>query len=57
MTAARRVTIDLSDDASAELERIRNSTGLSIANVFRHAFTLLRLYLEANPTSPTVERN
>lgn len=47
MTAARRVTIDLSDDASDEMERIRASTGLSIANIFRHAFTLLRIYLEA----------
>lgn len=47
MAAARRVTIDLTEDTSQEMERIRASTGLSIANIFRHAFTLLRIYLDA----------
>lgn len=47
MGAARRVTIDLTEEAADEMDRIRQSTGLSISEVFRHSFTLLRLYLEA----------
>lgn len=47
MAAARRVTIDLTEDMSLEIERIRDATGLSIADIFRHSFTLLRIYLEA----------
>ena len=47
MANVRRVTIDLPDETSDEIERIRASTGMTIADIFRHSFTLLRLYLEA----------
>jgi hypothetical protein len=47
MAAARRVTIDLTEDTSDEMNRVRELTGLSIADIFRHAFTLLRLYVDA----------
>ncbi|MDB5338840.1 MAG: hypothetical protein JWN70_4459 [Planctomycetaceae bacterium] len=47
MAGTRRVTIDLTEEASAEIERIRAVTGLTIADIFRHSFTLLRIYLEA----------
>jgi len=45
--AARRVTIDLPEESSNEIDRIREQTGLSIKDIFRHSFTLLRIYLEA----------
>lgn len=47
MASTRRVTIDLTDEASEEIERIRVATGLTIADIFRHSFTLLRIYLDA----------
>lgn len=45
--ATRRVTIDLTEEAGVEMDRIRAATGLSIADIFRHSFTLLRIYLDA----------
>lgn len=45
-TKSRRVTIDLTPAATAELDRLREITGLSTADIFRHAFTLLRIYVD-----------
>jgi len=43
----KRVTIDLSPAASEELERLRNLTHQTTANIFRTALTLFRLYVKA----------
>lgn len=43
---SRRVTVDLTPAAAAEVDRIREVTGLSTADIFRHAFTLLRIYVD-----------
>ena len=43
----RRITAELSDSSSDELERLRKLTGLSITDVFRYSFTLLRIYVNA----------
>ena len=43
----RRVTIDLSGPASKEVERLRCLVGLTTADVFRHALSLFRIYVEA----------
>ena len=43
----RRVTLDLSPDAARELDRLQTLTGLTKAELFRHAFNLLRLYIKA----------
>lgn len=47
MAKGRRITLDLTAAASTEVDRITNETGLTIADVFRHSFTLLRIYREA----------
>ena len=41
------MTIDLAPAAAKELDRIRLLTGLSFAELFRHALTLLRIYIDA----------
>lgn len=46
MSKKRRITLDLTPEAAAEVDRITASEGLTIAEVFRHSFTLLRVYLE-----------
>ncbi|MBB3205518.1 hypothetical protein FHS27_001318 [Rhodopirellula rubra] len=43
----RRVTIDLTASAVDELDRIRDVTGLTTADLFRNGFSLLRLYIQA----------
>jgi hypothetical protein len=43
----RRVTIDLTPAAVKELDRLRKLTGLTTADMFRHAFSLFRIYVEA----------
>jgi hypothetical protein len=46
-TPVQRVTLDLSVEAARELDRLQNLTGLTKAELFRHAFNLLRLYIKA----------
>lgn len=46
-TRARRITVDLSQPVAEELDRIRNVTGLKTADIFRHALSLLRVYVNA----------
>src|SRR5690606_26692257 len=43
----RRITIDLPEASSEELKRVQAATGLSIADVFRLSFALLRIYVNA----------
>lgn len=43
----RRVTIDLTAAAAREVDKLKASTGLTTADLFRHALSLLRLYVEA----------
>lgn len=43
----RRVTIDLTASAVGELDRLRELTGLTTADLFRNGFSLLRLYIQA----------
>lgn len=43
----RRVTIDLTATAVGELDRLRELTGLTTADLFRNGFSLLRLYVQA----------
>ena len=43
----KRVSVDLAPAASAEIDRMRATTGLATADLFRHAITLLRIYLDA----------
>jgi hypothetical protein len=43
----RRVTIDLTAAAAQEVDRLREGTGLTTADLFRNALSLLRIYLQA----------
>lgn len=43
----KRITIDLSSAAVEEVDRLREITGLTTADLFRNGFSLLRLYVEA----------
>lgn len=43
----RRVTIDLTAAAAKEVDRLRAITGLTTADVFRHALSLFRIYVDA----------
>ncbi len=43
----RRVTIDLTPAATREVDRLRELTGLTTADIFRHAMTLFRIYVDA----------
>ena len=43
----RRVSIDLTEPATREVDRLRRITGLSTADLFRHALALFRLYVNA----------
>jgi hypothetical protein len=47
MPSKKRVSLDLNPQAAAEIERMRATTGLNTADLFRHAVTLLRLYIQA----------
>lgn len=42
----RRVTIDLTPGAAAEVDRMTNITGLTTADVFRYALTVFRFYVD-----------
>ena len=46
-TAVQKITLDLTPQAAAELERIRDKAGVTKAELFRHAFSLLRIYVKA----------
>tara|TARA_R110000868_G_scaffold372982_1_gene636843 strand:+ start:490 stop:696 length:207 start_codon:yes stop_codon:yes gene_type:complete len=41
-----RITIDFTESASDELERIKGLTGLSTADVFRSAFSVFRIVVD-----------
>ncbi len=43
----RRVTIDLTAAAAQEVDRLREGTGLTTADLFRNSLSLLRIYLQA----------
>ena len=43
----RRVTIDLTPAAAREVDRLKQITGLSTADIFRHAITIFRIYVDA----------
>ena len=42
----RRVSIDLTAPAAAQVDRLRNVTGLTTADIFRHALALFRIYVQ-----------
>lgn len=42
----RRITLDLTPAATKELDRIKKITGMASVDVFRHGFSLLRIYVE-----------
>ncbi len=42
----RRVTIDLTSAAASEVDRLRSVTGLTTADLFRHALSLFRIYVD-----------
>lgn len=43
----RRVTIDLTAAAAQEVDRLREVTSLTTADLFRNAISLFRIYVEA----------
>ncbi len=45
-TKGRRVTIDLTPAAASEVDRLRGVTGLTTADLFRHALSLFRIYVD-----------
>lgn len=50
----RRITVDLTPAATAEVDRLRSVTGLTTADLFRHALTLLRIYVQAKEKNQQV---
>src|SRR5438876_725186 len=51
----RRVTIDLTPAAASELDRLRNLTGQTTADVFRYALSLFRIYVDAKQRGHELE--
>lgn len=43
----RRITVDLTNAASQEVDRLTDITGLTTADLFRHALSLFRIYVKA----------
>lgn len=43
----RRITIDLTAAATDEVDRLRQITGMTTADLFRNAFSLFLIYVEA----------
>jgi hypothetical protein len=43
----RRVTVDLTNAAAQELDRLRSVTGLTASDLFRHGLALARIYVDA----------
>ena len=64
-TRGRRVTVDLTPAATEEVDRLKEVTGLTTADIFRHSLSLFRIYVEArqqadelrivNPASTSVQ--
>ena len=50
----RRITIDLTAAAVGELDKLRSLTGLTTAELFRYAFALLRIYVQARASGQEV---
>jgi len=46
-TKGRRVTVDLTPAAAAEVDRLKSITGLTTADIFRHSMSLFRIYVNA----------
>jgi len=46
VSKGRRVTIDLTSAAATEVDRLRDATGLTTADIFRHALSLFRIYVD-----------
>jgi len=44
----RRVTIDLTAIAAQEVDKLKALTGLKTADIFRHALSIFRLYVESS---------
>lgn len=55
LAKGRRVTIDLTPAAVKEVDRLRELTGLTTADMFRHAFSLFRIYVEAKQRGQEVQ--
>ena len=51
----RRVTIDLTPAAASEVDRLRATTGLTTADLFRHALSLFRIYVDAKESGQEFE--
>lgn len=45
--SGRRVTVDLTAAAGAEVKRLQGITGLSTADIFRFALNVFRIYVDA----------
>jgi len=43
----RRITIDLFASAARELDKMKEASGLQASDLFRYAFSLLRIYVQA----------
>ncbi len=54
-TKGRRVTIDLTPAAAVEVDRLRQMTGLTTADIFRHAFSLFRIYVDGKTEGRELE--
>lgn len=50
----RRITIDLTRAAADELDKLKRVTGLTTAELFRYAFALLRIYVQAKESGQEV---
>jgi geranylgeranyl pyrophosphate synthase len=46
-TKSRRITVDLSPSAATEVDRLEKATGKKTAALFRSAFSLLRIAINA----------
>ncbi len=46
-TRGRRISLDLTAAAASEVDKLKTLTGLTTAEIFRHAFSLLRIYVQA----------
>ena len=51
----RRCTIDLTRGATEEVDRIKDTFGLTTADLFRYALTLLRIYVAARLENKQVQ--
>ncbi len=42
----RRVSVDLTPAAAEQVDRLRDVTGLTTADIFRHALAMFRIYVQ-----------